>query len=76
MQNAEARLCKEGCLNKLTSAETDPRITENKLTVARRPGVGGWAEWVKGSGGYRLPVMDEQVTGMKGTALGTQAVTL
>ena len=28
------------------------------MVVARGEEVGGWAKWVKGSGRYRLPVME------------------
>lgn len=32
--------------------------TYNTLTAARRKGLREWAEWVKGDGSYRIPVME------------------
>ena len=55
-------------MNKQTESKIVPINTENKWMVARGTGVGGWAKSVKGSGRYRLPVMECIVMGIKGTA--------
>ena len=44
---------------KRTKGRIRPINTENKLTAARgKGGEDGWADWVKGTGRDRLPVME------------------
>ena len=38
--------------------------------VARGKRVGGWAKWVKGSGRYRLPVIEQRSHGNKSYSIG------
>ena len=42
--------------------------------VARGEEGTGWVKWVKGSGRHRLPDMNEEVMGVKGTAQGIQSM--
>ena len=44
--------------------------------ICQRPEGGGWAKWVKSSGGYRLPVMEYISYGIKGAAQGIWSMVL